>query len=803
MRKEKISGVIYGFFTFLLWFFVFGVGVRLFEAAILSHYQGEGLSHLVMCLKGVAYDVMLLLRLSPAFLAVYLLIGVFSSKAARWTFAIAGGLMLLTSMAMIMYFESALVPLDRVFFDYSLTELVHISASTGSFVWWSYVCLALIPLSFVVVALRKEVRWHWAFLIVYAVLAVAALVVPWPAAWLYNKRAESYEVVNKQEYFYKSLRQSTKRYVTLDSKNIDEYRDDIIKFQSMFPEDDFVDTHYPLAHVDKSPDVLSSYFDLDSTRMPNIVFIITEGLSREFSGYNSELPSATPFLDSLAEKSLTWVNCMSSSQRTIAALPTLLGSLPFGQRGFMQSPYSPQFHSLPTILKQNGYTTSFYYGGWIVFDNMLYFMRDMGVENYLPESNTYPETMRNTWGLLDEYTFSESFKQIDFTSGTPRLDIYLTLSTHDPFDYPDKEKYTSQYKAKLAENKVNIPMWQHEQYASFLYYDKCLRDFFDEYKTKPGFDNTIFIITGDHCFNGRSEELTRYHVPLVIWSPMLKQGKRFPAMASHRDVTPTLLAMLKNNYPLESPAVVSWVNNGLDTLSTFEATTFTPQLKESRSLENMVYHNYFYDKGDVYELSYENDVLKMTPTQNDEIVNLMRNYLAIDDYVMRNNALVVPDANTAEIIFEVDSANSVGFVSKKSGVSPRDTLGKKDVFVLKRDYPLSVFNGEFDESVESYTIHCEFDAYQPEYEDEGELHINIAVKNKKMLKDYLVNYYDYGYYDMWTHVVMTQSINADIADMSFGDILQVYFLNRREHEFLISNFRAYVEVLRKERNRDL
>lgn len=797
MKKEKILSILQGFLTFLLWLFAFGVAVRLFEAAILTHYQSEGLVHLQRGLKGVTYDVLFFLRMSLAFLVVYLLIGLFSTKAAKCVFAIVGGLMLLTSMAMIMYFVSALVPLDRVFFDYSLAELMHISASTGSFVWWSYVCLALIPLSFVVVMLRCELKWHKVFLAVYAVLAIASLLISWPAVWLYDNRVESYEVVNKQEIFFKSLRKSTKRVVSFDSKNIDEYKDNIVEFQSMFPEDEFVNIHYPLAHIDKTPDVLSSYFDLDSTRMPNIVIIISEGLSREFSGYNSELPSATPFLDSLSEKSLTWVNCLSSSQRTFAVLPTILGNLPFGQRGFMQSSYSPQFCTLPTILKQNGYTISFFYGGWIGFDNMIYFMRDIVVDNYLPSSQTYPETMRNSWGLLDEYMFSESLKKIDSTSRKPRFDIYLTLSTHDPFEYPDKEEYTSHYKTLLAKSKAKVDSCQYEQYASFLYYDKCLRDFFKEYGEKPDFDNTIFIITGDHCFNGRSENLTRYHVPLVIWSPMLKEAKRFPAMAAHRDITPSLLAMLKNNYTIESPEIVSWVNKGLDTLSTFEAMTFTPQMTGSHVLENMVYHNYFYDKGDVYELCYENDVLKVKPTQSDEMVKLMRNYLAIDDYVMRNNALIVSEGSEEEVIFEIDSSNSIDYVTKKTGISAIDTLGMKNVFVLKKEYPLSVFQGEFEETAKNYTVHCEFDLYQPKAEECGELHIDISVRNKKVLNEYIVDYWEYDHYDTWTHISMTQTIDAYIAEASFGDILESYFCNRNSHKFMISNFKVEVKVLRK------
>ncbi len=797
MKKEKVIGFICGYLEFILWFFVFGALVRVFETAILSHYQGEFASHVVLNLKGFLYDVLLFLRISLPFFAIYALLRFFSPKVAKWSFAIGGALALFVSLAMIMYFVSALVPLDRVLFNYSLKEIFFIAGSTGSFVWWSYACVAAIPLLFVFATIRSHIRIHKALIIVYAVLVIASFAIPWPPAWLYNKRIDSYEVVNKQRFFFTSLANIAGGSVFTDNGNVESCRENIVKFQSMFPGDNFVDIHYPLAHTDNAPDVLSCFFDLDSTRMPNLVFIITEGLSREFSGYNSELPSSTPFLDSLAEKSLTWVNCMSSSQRTISVLPTLFGSLPFGKRGFMQSSDCPQFYSLPSLLKQNGYNTSFFYGGWLSFDNTLFFLRDMGVDNYLPDYKTYPETMKNNWGLLDKYTFSESFKHVDFDSGKPHLDIYQTLTTHDPFDYPDKENYTRKYSEKLNEQKVNIPAWLQKQYASYFYFDDCLRTFLEEYKTKPGYENTIFVITGDHCFNSRSEELTRYHVPLVVWSPMLKVAKRFPAMASHRDVAPAFFAMFRDRYSVKTPSIVSWVNTGLDTLSTFEAKTFTPQMKESRMLDNMVYNNFFYDNGDVYELSYENDVLKTTPSQNDEIIDLMRNYLAIDDYVMNNNKLIKQEKVNMDVLLKIDSANSISYVSERTKVSPIDTLGRKNVFSLKNKYPFPVYSEESEDDINSYVIRIEFDVYQPKIENDGELHVNVAIKNKKVMKDYLVNYFDYGHYDSWAHVSMTQSINTTLAEMGPDDILQIYFWNRGENEFFISNVMVNILVSRK------
>lgn len=793
MKNEKISQGIHGFLNFLFWMLVFGIAVRLFEAAMLGYYQEQFWPHLGSCLLGVGYDMLFFSKLALVLCPIYLLIHHLSAKAAKWVFRIVGTLMLLISNAMIMYYVTTYMPLDKIFFNYSVKELAYISKSTGAFVWWGYVGLLLIPLLFLLVSgkeLRFDKPWFW----VWIVLAVVGLFVNEPPVWFYRSMEGKNTVTNKQEFFWKSLIDKEVPFTRFDAKNLEQQRDRILDFQSKFPEDDFVDFRYPFAHLDHSPDVLSSYFDLNPDTMPNLVFIITEGLSREFSGYNSKFPSATPFLDSLADHSLNWLNCMSSSQRTIAVLPSMFGSLPFGKRGFMQSSNSPRFYSLPGIMKENGYEVSFFYGGWTCFDDMCYFLSDMGVDHYLPEYSSYPKEMQNTWGLYDEHLFSEALNVVGNGNASPRFDIYLTLTTHDPFDYPNKNRYTKAYTDKLEQyhQQHNIEQWQYEQYASYLYYDDCLRKFFADYRQLPGYENTIFVITGDHCFNGQSAELDKYHVPFVVWSPMLKEPHRFPAMVAHRDLTPSFLAMMKQQYPIHTPEVVSWLNTGLDTASVFEANTFTPQLKNSRKMDNLVYKDYYYDEGNIYKFAYDNEKLTIIPVKNDDMVDFMSEYRSMDDYVMRNDALIRLDEDKQQLMVSIDSSQTLNYVLLRTNKTSFDTLERENVFKLNYVYPFNLFSEPLSETLQSVIVYADFDIFIPRTDSNKKICLALALEHadgqRELLKTLMVNYDWYEYYDRWQHYSMTQPFSQRQLGYQEGDKLMCYFTNGGELEFYITDF---------------
>lgn len=778
------------FLNFLFWMLVFGFAVRCFEWALLSHYQNQTWSQMSLCLRGFCYDILFFGKVSLLLFPIHWLISRKSEKAAAMTFRILGAVMLLISNAMIMYYVSADIPLDNVFFTYSIKVLVYISKSTGAFVWWGYVGLLLIPALFFLVS-KKEVRLGKPGLFIWLGLAAVSLFVYRVPSWMYDTKEEMNTIGNKQEFFLKSLFKRQQSFTRINPEDLDQQR--IEAFQSYFPDVEFVDYRYPLCHLDHTPDVLSGFFDLKKDTLPNIVVIITEGLGRGFSGADSRLPSATPFLDSLSNTGLYWSNCMSSSQRTFAVLPTLLGDLPFGKDGFMQSTNAPRFQSLVSILHENGYNSAFFYGGWVCFDDMCYFLRDMGIKEYLPDHNEYPEEEQNTWGLYDHVMFREALKQVATNTAMPRLDIYLTLTTHDPFEYPDKEKYTQRYVDLLINRgiKQSIPEYLHGRYASYMYYDDCLRKFFADYRQIPGYENTIFIITGDHDFNSLASDLQKCHVPLLVWSPMLKESRQFPALVTHRDVAPSLVSMMIHKYGIKASKLVNWLNTGLDTASYFRAKSFTPQMNASHELTNMVYHDWFLVGEDVYHFELHDNQLAIEPSDSDTILALMAEYKAIDDYVMNNDALLPLDESKQLTIERVDENRSVSHAITATGTYPIDTLGAKNVFKLKEQFPYRVFKLPLDEKLQTVVVYCDCDLYIPSSTSYKCISFGIAVVHadgsRFNLKIATINQEKYPYYDQWNHFSMTQSINKSSIAYQPGDVLIGYFIDMDEHEFYLKD----------------
>ena len=119
------------------------------------------------------------------------------------------------------------------------------------------------------------------------------------------------------------------------------------------------------------------------------------------------------------------------------------------------------------------------------------------------------------------------------------IDIFEERLEDFGFSEEKKEKYRNYQK----------------QYSSILFTDEALRKFFKTYKKDENFDNTIFIITGDHRIPEipMASKIDRYHVPLIIYSPLLKRQAEFESVSSHFDVAPSLISFLKNNYDLKAP----------------------------------------------------------------------------------------------------------------------------------------------------------------------------------------------------------------------------------------------------------
>jgi hypothetical protein len=381
------------------------------------------------------------------------------------------------------------------------------------------------------------------------------------------------------------------------------------------------DPRYPFLHMERTPDTLGPLFEVrPGAPPPNLVFIIVEGLGRTFSGPGARLGSFTPFLDELAGRGLYFENFLSGQGRSFGVLTTVFASMPFGDNGLAApGDRMPRHASLLSVLKQQGYRLKFYSGSLPESDDEGRFLRQEGVDSVVRERNDGPPARRNgdrghaDAGLVEMALRREGQDaRASGMRGAPSLAIIRTASMRDPFTFPDKPRYLEKVGQRLALLGIGAGAGanagyaaQREIFASILYTDDALRRYFDGAARLPGYANTVFIVTGGHRLPElpMDTRIERFHVPLIVYSPLLKRPRAIKAVSSQFDIAPSLLAWLGNNYGLRSPSEVTWLGTGLDTAAAFRNLHAIPLKQDRTGLGDFVSGSMYLAQGRLYTLA--------------------------------------------------------------------------------------------------------------------------------------------------------------------------------------------------------
>ncbi|MDO9735186.1 sulfatase-like hydrolase/transferase, partial [Glaesserella parasuis] len=118
------------------------------------------------------------------------------------------------------------------------------------------------------------------------------------------------------------------------------------------------------------------------------------------------------------------------------------------------------FFTIAELLRRQGYSTSFIYGGEKHFDNMASYFYGNGFETIIDEKDYKNPKFVSTWGMSDEDLFDKAHEIFtELAKGDkPFFSLVFTSSNHDPFEFPDgkiewfdKEKQTRNNAAKYAD----------------------------------------------------------------------------------------------------------------------------------------------------------------------------------------------------------------------------------------------------------------------------------------------------------------------------------------------------------------
>ncbi|TDE42749.1 sulfatase [Flavobacterium rhamnosiphilum] len=473
---------------------------------------------------------------------------------------------------------------------------------------------------------------------------------------------------------------------------------DIIKFQNEKSALDasnlFYKKEFPLMKPFKeTEDVLAPFFNIQSEK-PNIVIIMAEGLGSDFIGKNS-YRGFTPYLDSLTSKSLYWENFVSNTGRTFGVASSLLGSLPYGEKGFLELGSQPSHISLMSVLKANDYTTSYYCGDDSSFDRKINFLEYNDIDHVTDINKFgtgYVKTKENSggfsWGYPDAEIFKKTLSELDGKK-MPRLDVIMTLSNHEPFDFPSKDIYLKKVDAIVNTNKtLGVKKGEVETYkdifAALLYTDTSIKNFMEAYAKRPEYNNTIFIITGDHRLIPipQKDELCRFHVPLLIYSPMLKKAKKFKSVSSHWDVTPSLLSFLMNNYKFNKLEKTAWMGQGLDTAKEFRNIHQIPLMRYKGSINDYIYKDYLYSGGELYKINENFGTYKVHEEKISKIIaDSLLSFKKLNAYLTKKNKIFPASLN-------IYSQPAVQFSKTELATIKELTKGLNfdQTFLLARDF---------------------------------------------------------------------------------------------------------------------
>ena len=322
----------------------------------------------------------------------------------------------------------------------------------------------------------------------------------------------------------------------------------------------------------------------------------------------------------------------------------------------------PNNFSLIRTLRENGYYSGFYYGGDVTFTNYDQFLKKQGLDFLLqyfgPKYEKQLLEEKNfKWGYQDEALFERTIEVLDSLKKEPRMDIYLTLSTHFPFHPPHAKIYLDKVQKILDQpgfsmnRRIRSARFK-ELFSSMLYTDDAIRSLIKAYSKRADFDNTIFFITGDHSFtefgNNTISAIEHYHVPMIIFSPMLKEARQFHSVSSHLDITPSLLAMLGPVYNLKSVKNAHWLGQGIDTTKGFRNVQTLAFTKKSNKTEDYLKNDYYYTSGLLYKIG---EGLKTIAVNDDpkrlEMSDELKTTVAVYNYTNQNNLLVPPRFFTA------------------------------------------------------------------------------------------------------------------------------------------------------------
>jgi lipoteichoic acid synthase len=300
-------------------------------------------------------------------------------------------------------------------------------------------------------------------------------------------------------------------------------------------------TEHPAAHA--------SLTETSRTEKRNVVLIHLESTRAQSVTPYSEDLKTTPFLDELAKSSLLVERAYVVVPRSSKATVTVnCGIDPPLYQGPEYEPGGIPVPCLGNLLKDQGYDTVFFQSSSEKMDQYAVVSENLGYKEYYPSESMDTEGFEatNYISYEDDIMLEPSEQWLQEHKDKPFLAQYVAGTGHD-----DYRCLSTRYgSANFDQNDDRL-----NRYLNCLrLQDIFLRNLIDQYEKLGLYENTVFMIYGDHgqefgrhgrFLHGDTPWEEGLRIPLIIHDPKrFQNGERVKGLSNQTDILPTVVEML-------------------------------------------------------------------------------------------------------------------------------------------------------------------------------------------------------------------------------------------------------------------
>jgi len=289
----------------------------------------------------------------------------------------------------------------------------------------------------------------------------------------------------------------------------------------------------------------------DAVKRRNVVLIALESTrAAATTPYNKDL-ATTPFMDELAKSSMLVEQAYAIIPHTHNALTAINCGIypPLDAQGIrmLAIPGTMPPVCLPHLLQAQGYNTMFMMSHTKSFENSQQILENLGYQDFysIEHMDTTGFEPTNYFGYEDEIMLAPSRAWLDEHRNEPFLATYLTSAPHHDYLAPSKRH------GRVAFTNNDLI---NRYLNSVRNQDFFLKQLFDQYRQLGLYDETVFILLGDHGQgfgehgrNGHDNAIYEegLRIPLLIHDPQrLGNGTRLEGPVNQLDILPTVADLL-------------------------------------------------------------------------------------------------------------------------------------------------------------------------------------------------------------------------------------------------------------------